>query len=693
MDSTASLRILHLEDNSHDAELVQRALRRAGVAFVARRVERRAEFESAMDEEWDLILADYSLPDFDGAAALTIARARKPSIPFIFVSGAMGEEVAIQSLKGGATDYVLKDRLQRLPLAVTRAVQEADEHREHLRNQAQLRLWAKVFEFSRDAIFITDAQNRIIEVNRAFCEITQYKAEEVLGRDPKLLAFGNHDDEFFRRMWLSLAQEGTWQGEIWNRRKNGEMYAAWLSIASVPATEQTSGRWVAVFSDITERKRTEERIQHLAHHDPLTDLPNRALFHELLSSTIEHSRRSGETMAVLFIDLDRFKTINDSLGHKVGDMLLCDASTRMLRSVRRSDTVSRYSGDEFLVLLRDIGGPEHAARVAEVILKALREPFMIEGVELRISASIGIGLFPENGENGETIIRSADTAMYEAKESGRNAYRFFSRALDERSRDVLELENRLRRGLERGEFVLHFHPQVHPGTGAVTGVEALIRWRANDETLLLPERFIALAEATGLIIPIGNWAILEACTQYRRWRELGLRPVPLAVNISPLQFHHGNLAATIGDALSKTGSGAESMELELTESVFMKQDEALGKTLAELQTMGISMTLDDFGMGYSNLSYLRRLPIAKLKVDRSFVTDMSTDRTNRAIVDAIIQLGQSLNMKVVAEGVETEAVLDLLRERGCDGVQGFHFCRPMESDTFAQWYSEHGGKA
>jgi diguanylate cyclase (GGDEF)-like protein/PAS domain S-box-containing protein len=689
----AGLRILHLEDNPEDAELVHRSLRRAGLTFEARRVERRLDFESAIQDEWDLILADYSLPDFDGALALTIAQASKPAVPFIFVSGAMGEEIAVQALKGGATDYVLKDRLQRLPLAVSRAVEEAREHQAHLRIQEQLHLWAKVFECSREAMFITDAENRIIEINRAFSEITGYSADDVLGKDPRVLGLGTHGPEFIRGMWHALQMAGMWQGEIWNRRKTGEAYPAWLSIAGVPAADRSGGRWIAAFSDITDRKRTEARIEHLAHHDSLTDLPNRALFHQLLSSAIEHARRAGEVLAVLFIDLDRFKTINDSLGHKVGDKLLCEASQRMLHSVRRADTVSRYSGDEFLILLRDIGSPEHAGRVADVVLTALRQPFMIEGIELRISATVGVGLFPENGETGEAIIRCADAAMYEAKESGRNAFRFFSRALDERSRDILELENRLRLGLERREFVLHFHPQMHPATGKVTGVEALIRWRTSDDTLLLPESFIEIAEATGLIIPIGNWVILEACMQHKRWRELGLPSVPLAVNVSPLQFRHGDLIAAISEALAKSGAEAGAMELELTESIFMKQDEALSRTLAELNRMGISMTLDDFGVGYASLHYLRRLPIAKLKVDRSFITDINTNRTSLAIVDAIIQLGQSLNMKVVAEGVENEEVLSLLIDRGCDGVQGFHFCQPMESDVFARWYSERAGTA
>jgi diguanylate cyclase (GGDEF)-like protein/PAS domain S-box-containing protein len=691
--ATPKLRILHLEDNPEDAELVHRSLRRAGLAFEARRVDRRGEFESAIEDDWDLILADYSLPDFDGAAALTLAQTTRPAVPFIFVSGAMGEEVAVQALKGGATDYVLKDRLQRLPLAVSRAVQESREHRAHLRTQEQLRLWAKVFECSREAMFITDAENRIIDVNRSFSQITGYSADEVLGHDPKVLGLGTHGPEFVRGLWHALHATGMWQGEIWNRRKNGDAYPAWLSIAGVPAADQSGGRWIAAFSDITDRKRSEARIEHLAHHDSLTDLPNRALFHQLLASAIEHARRTGELLAVLFVDLDRFKTINDSLGHKVGDKLLCEASQRMLRSVRRADTVSRYSGDEFLILLRDITSPEHAGRVAEVLLKALRQPFMIDGVELRISATVGVGLFPENGDTGEAIIRCADAAMYEAKESGRNAFRFFSRALDERSRDILELENRLRRGLEREEFVLHFHPQVHPATGKVTGVEALIRWRTGDDTLLLPESFIELAEATGLIIPIGNWVMLEACKHHKRWCDLGLAPVPLAVNVSPLQFHHGDLIAALRHALSTSGAEGCAMELELTESIFMKQDEALGRTLAELEKMGVSMTLDDFGVGYASLHYLRRLPIAKLKVDRSFITDINTNRTNRAIVDAIIQLGQSLNMKVVAEGVENAEVLRLLIARGCDGVQGYHFCPPMESDVFARWYSEHGGTA
>jgi diguanylate cyclase (GGDEF)-like protein/PAS domain S-box-containing protein len=551
------------------------------------------------------------------------------------------------------------------------------------KSEQELGLAARIFESIGEATVITDAENNIVSVNPAFTRITGYAPEEALGKNPRILSSGRHDKEFFRSMWGSINSTGRWQGEIWDRRKSGEIYPKWLSISTIK-DNGTGGlrNYVAIFSDITERKEAERRIQYMAHYDMLTGLPNRALLHDRLFQYLNHASRSGKRVALLFLDLDRFKTINDSLGHTAGDLLLQSVAERLKSCLRAEDTVARLGGDEFVVVLPDIQEIEYAAVVAGKILERVAQPHAVGGVELSTTASIGISIYPHDGVDKETLVKNADVAMYKSKEAGRNNYLFFAEEMNASAVERLALENSLRRALERREFILHFQPQVHSGTGRIVGVEALLRWRHPELGLLMPEQFIPLAEESGLLVEIGEWVLREACEKNRAWQDAGLAAVPVAVNLSALQFRQANLPGIVASALEQSGLQPKYLELELTESSIIQNAEAATNTLRQLKAMGVRLSIDDFGTGYSNLAYLKRYPIDKIKVDQSFVRGMTTDPDDAAIVRAIISMAKSLKLKVIAEGVETREHADFLSANQCDEAQGFHFSNPLPEGEF-----------
>jgi diguanylate cyclase (GGDEF)-like protein len=435
--------------------------------------------------------------------------------------------------------------------------------------------------------------------------------------------------------------------------------------------------FIKIFSDISERKEREERVRHLAHHDFLTDLPNRVLLSDRIARAISAAQRNGTQVAVLFLDLDRFKNVNDSLGHSIGDKLLQEVARRLRACIRASDTVSRLGGDEFVLLVPDVSDPASVAVLAQKVLDAVSRPYSIEGHELISSPSIGLAVFPADGEDVETLLRNADAAMYHAKESGRNNYQFFTPDMNIRATERLSMERSLRRALERGELRLHYQPQYEVATGRIVGMEALIRWEHPEQGLVSPGRFMPFAEESGLILPIGEWVLQEACRQNRAWQESGLAPVRVAVNISALQFRQAGFAATVRAALERSGLHARYLELEVTESVIMHDAERVTASLEELKQMGLELAIDDFGTGYSSLSYLKRFPIDRLKIDQSFVRDITTDRDDAAITSAIIALTRNLGLKTIAEGVETRAQLEFLRAHGCNEVQGFLLSRPV----------------
>ena len=554
-----------------------------------------------------------------------------------------------------------------------------------VRASNSLRQSAAVFENTRDGVLITDLAPRIVAVNRAFSEITGYAEAEVLDRNPSLMKSGHHERAFYQALWASLRQTGHWQGELWNRRKNGEIYPQWLTISSVCDAQGEAANYVGVFTDISQIKKSQDRLEHLAHYDPLTDLPNRLLAQSRLQHAIERAARHGYRVAALYIDLDRFKTVNDSLGHPVGDELLAALAQRLCMRLRDEDTLARLGGDEFLLVLEQVLLPEHAAGVAQSVIELLAEPFKLSvGQEVFVGSSIGISLFPDDATSVTELIQHADTALYQAKESGRSAYSFYTPALTLVANQRLAMEVRLRRALNQGQFELHFQPQIDLASSALIGCEALVRWRDPEQGLVSPASFIPLAEETGLIVPLGEWVLRQACRQARAWCDAGLPALVMAVNLSVRQMKQTELPARVAMILQESGLPAAQLTLELTESMIMEQGEQALAMMHALKSLGLGLSIDDFGTGYSSLAYLKRFPIDELKIDRSFVRDIPDDPDDMQIASAIIGMARGLNLRVLAEGVETAAQRDFLLAQGCHAYQGFLCSRPVPAAQFAE---------
>lgn len=577
------------------------------------------------------------------------------------------------------------DILESIEYAYVQELQKAVQEREETLNLSnrRLRLAERVFETTFEGIMVTDANSLIESVNPAFTKITGYELHEVLGKKPDILSSGRHDPEYYRKMQLELTQNGCWQGEIWNRRKDGEIYPEWLSISVVKNKEGEITNYVAIFSDITERKASEDHVRHLAHHDALTSLPNRMLLMERLSHALTHAHRQGKMVAVMFLDLDRFKNINDTLGHTVGDQLLKNVAERLSECVREDDTVARLGGDEFVIVLEDVFSIQDVAGIAQKLINAMERPVMLERQELFVTTSIGISVYPDDGDNADTLIKHADTAMYRAKEQGRNNSQFYTADMNERALERLTMENSLRHALERNEFLLYYQPQVDLKTRSITGMEALLRWQHPDFGLVSPSRFIPIAEETGLIVPIGEWVLRAACFQNKAWQDAGMPRLHVAVNLSARQFKQPNLVNVVSQALADSGLEPCYLELEITESIAMEHAEETITRLNELKAMGVAISMDDFGTGHSSLSYLKRFPIDTLKIDQSFVQDVLLDSQDAAIAAAISTMARSLKMKVVTEGVETQEQVGFLREHDRDEVQGYYFSHPLPADAFA----------
>ncbi|MCK9606157.1 MAG: EAL domain-containing protein [Methylomonas sp.] len=550
-------------------------------------------------------------------------------------------------------------------------------------NDDYLRQAAAMFESAREGVMVTDAETRILVVNRAFCQLTGYSADEVLGQSPQLLKSGRQDEGFYKTMWSDINDTGYWQGEIWNRRKNGEVYPQLLSISAVCNEYQQVTHYVSVFSDISQLKNAVNRLDHLAHHDPLTNLPNRLLLCARLGHCIEVSSRDRKSAALLMLDLDRFKDVNDSFGHLAGDELLQQVAARLTSRLRGVDTVTRLGGDEFALLLEDLSHPQDAALVANEIIEALSDPwYLSNGAEVRIGASIGISLFPGHGQTSEELLQHADAALYLAKADGRGNYKYFSEALTEASKRRINLESLLRRAIIKQELQVYYQPQVDFASGAIIGAEVLLRWYQSDEGEIPPSQFIPVAEETGLICEIGEWALLKACSQGQVWIEAGVPPLRLAVNLSPHQFRHGDIVASVTNILKETRFPAECLELELTESTLMTRESEAVRILSALRMLGIRLAIDDFGTGYSSLAYLKRFPLDILKIDKSFIDDIPQLEDDKEIASAIIGMAHTLRLKVLAEGVETEAQLNFLKEQGCDFYQGYYKSPAVSADEF-----------
>lgn len=553
----------------------------------------------------------------------------------------------------------------------------------------QLALSAKVFEESGECIVITDKNERIVSVNRAFTEVTGYTPEEVLGKTPRVMSSGEQDAEFYRKMWQTLHAFGYWSGEIRDRRKNGEIFPKWVSISAVRNAQLEVTHYIGIFSDITERKKAEAQIEFLAYHDALTQLPNRLLARDHLEMAMAFAERSATKVAVLFLDLDNFKTINDSFGHATGDALLVQVAQRLRGCIRETDTISRQGGDEFLILLTNVDDAEDVTCVTEKILEQLEPTFEIEDKEISTSLSIGVALYPDDSREIDTLLQLADTAMYHAKGAGRNAYRFYTEQMNVDAAAHQRIRVGLRHALERNELELHYQPQIDLASGRVVGAEALIRWNHPELGLLPPGHFIATAEESGLIVPMGDWVLQEACRQAAEWRAAGLPELVVAVNISAMQLQRGNLEQSVQQALATSALPPACLELELTESILIQDTENALATVHRLKSIGLQLSIDDFGTGYSSLSYLKRFNVDKLKIDRSFVCDMLNNPNDAVIVRTIIQMARNLNLKTVAEGVEDEHLLSFLRLQYCDQAQGYHFSRPLPAAQFVQYLADN----
>ncbi len=551
-----------------------------------------------------------------------------------------------------------------------------------------LRQAARVFENTAEGVIITDPEEHILAVNRAFAEITGYTEEEVLGTTPRILQSGRHAPEFYQTMWAELTRAGQWRGELWNRHKNGQVFPELMTISAVVDSNGELTHYVGVFRDISHLKRSEEKLEYLAHHDPLTGLPNRSLFQARLEQCLQRAARHHHNVGLLFLDLDRFKVVNDTLGHSVGDALLQQVAAILSRQVREADTIARLGGDEFVIILEEIPAACDAAHFAERLMTAFSQPILVEGHELFVTASMGISVYPQDGEEIEILIRHADIAMYQAKNSGRNGFSFFDSTMSAGADERLRLEHDLHGALQRNEFILHYHPQLALASGQLRGIEALCRWQHPRLGLVPPSQFIPMAEDIGLINRLGAWVLEKSCEQMAAWEQEGFFVPRLAVNLSVRELERGDLVDEVRDILERTGITPERLELEVTESMIMRNAEDAIKTLVALRELGVTLAVDDFGTGYSSLAYLKRLPLHRLKIDRSFVEKLSQDANDDAIVRAILALGRSLGLETLAEGVETQEQCNFLLREGCFEGQGYLFGRPMPAADLATLWSQ-----
>ncbi|HKJ07571.1 MAG TPA: EAL domain-containing protein [Gammaproteobacteria bacterium] len=811
------LQVLFVEDNAMDVELAMLELEAAGFELQWQRADTEAAYLAALERVPDLIIADHAMPRFDAPRALALLQRRGLDIPFILVSGTVGEEAAAAMMRAGAHDYILKGHLARLPEAVRRELREArvraqeaagrqalreSEERfrrvvetmpdtlyvaetpdlrtcfvspaierltgytpaqwlgdpsirlrllgeECLRARVELvrsvpvdrrfaqlsypvqtrdgsRRWvqdrmalvrndagqvegvfgvvtditqrreaeqemhklSQVVRQAADAIMITDPDGMIEYVNPAFEAISGYSRGEVTGLPVSVLRSGKHDAEVYSNLWQTVRSGRTFRDVLTNRRKDGSLFTNEQVITPLVDDNGRVSHYISTARDITEQIYTKERLGYLAYHDPLTGLRNRAALAEQMVDVLHHARRTGGRVALVMLGLDRFKLVNETLGYEAGDQTLKLMAQRLADNVREADVVARLEGDEFALVLQDLESVDDIVVTVRQIRQCVAEPLVVGGREFYLTASVGVCSCPDDGEDTDALLRYADIALNRAKQQGKNGYQFYSEEMSTHAVHWFTTEVDLRHALERGEFRVHYQPQVDLHTGHVVGVEALLRWQHPERGLLGPNAFMPMLEETGLIVDVSAWVLGEACRQGRLWQRAGLPPVKVAVNISWRQFTAGRLANHVAAALELSGLAAEHLELELTESVLAHDPERANRCLQQLKGYGISVSLDDFGTGYSSLSYLKRFPIDTVKIDKSFIAEITSDPDDAAIARAIIAMSHSLRMKVVAEGVETEGQLGFLQRHGCDAMQGYYFSRPVCADDMAMLLSQ-----
>ena len=682
--------LLLVEDNPGDVRLLREMFSEQGLHNTElTHVERMSDAEHRLASgQFDIILLDLGLPDEQGLGAVRRAHVAAPRTPLVVLTGMDDESLATEALQEGAQDYLIKGKLDaRGLLRALRYAVERKNAEEALfveKERAQVTL-----NCIGDAVICTDISGNITFLNLVAEKMTGWSWAEATGR-PMAEVFRIQDatshDTTPNPMEIAVGQNRTVHlpSNCILIRRDGFEFPIEDSVAPIHNREGQATGAVIVFRDVSAARAMVVQMTHSAEHDFLTGLPNRMLFNDRLSQAITLAPRHNKKVGVLFLDLDGFKHINDSLGHPIGDKLLQSIAKCLVNCVRSSDTVSRQGGDEFVVLLSEMEQSEDAAISALRMLQAVAEPHSIDHHDLHVTTSIGVSVYPDDGKDAETLIKNADTAMYQAKENGRQSYQFFKPAMNVRAVERQSIEENLRRALERQEFLLHYQPKINLRTGEITGAEALIRWTHPTRGPVSPAQFIPIAEDCGLILPIGQWVLREACKQARAWVDAGLPLATMAVNISSMEFRDDGFLESVFTTLKETGLDPKSLELELTESVLMKRAESAASVLKTLRASGVQIAVDDFGTGYSSLSYLRKFPIDALKIDQSFVRQITTARDDTTIVTAVISMGRSLNLRVVAEGVETQEELEFLREHQCDEAQGYYFSRPVLPQHFAK---------
>lgn len=673
------LSVVYIEDDIDAREAMSRYLRRrVGMLHAAT----NAEEGLALFKRYrpQLVISDIWLPGMTGIELVSKVREIDPDVPIILISGEsslsychkrVGELIELdvnKFLTKPVDGKALLDSIQQ-------SVQQFDR-------KAGMRLSVSVFMYSPLAILVTDAERNIVITNPAFTEITGYAYTEVLGRNPRILSSGKMDSSFYRHMWDIISEIGRWSGEIWNRRKNGELYLEWITINAIRDDEGEITHFAAIFSDMTQRSAVEEKMRHLANHDALTDLPNRVLLGDRLQHAILQAQREQEKLTMIYLDIDHFKDVNDTLGHGAGDELIKAVASTLCASVRETDTVCRLGGDEFAILLPDVGSKEMAGRIAEKVFNSVCRTYLIADKQLPIQISMGVAMFPQDGEDADELMKHADTAMYQAKQQGRNSYRFFDPALEDLAQRLLQLKQGLHQAELDNELYLVYQPKYAAKQQRIVGLEALLRWKSTTLGEVSPGEFIPIAEDTGLIVEIGQWVIEKVCKNIAEWRAQGIPEVPVAINISPIHFYRGNLKKSLVRAINSYRIPASLLQVELTETAVMNLNYDVVSMINELRDLGVSISVDDFGTGYSSLSYLRNLPIDELKIDRSFISEITDaaslgDTRLTAIPRAIIELAINLNLRLVAEGVENVVQRDFLMKHGCDVIQGYFYSKPL----------------
>ena len=672
-----SLKVLFIEDSEADMELTVAELTHGGFLLESQRVETEEELLDALQEDWGLIICDYRMPRFSAEAALAALKHSGRDIPFIIMSGAVQAEDTVNLLKQGAHDFMDKHALARLIPAVERELREAEVRQERRRAEERVRILSRAVEQSPVSVVITDPEGQIEYVNPRFEELSGYSAGEATGRNLGFTLLDQDSASALTELWNTVSTGREWSGEFCSARRDGQLLWEQVSVSPLTDNDGHITHYVVIKEDITVRRSYEEQLLRQAHYDQLTGLANRVLMIDRLNVALEAAQRDGHQCALLVIDLDHFKNVNDSLGHSVGDNLLKESAGRLSGCIRGGDTLVRMGGDEFVVILPRVESAREAQQVAEQIIQQFERPFTIIGKQYRVTASIGIAFFPDDGKNPHLVLRNADLAMYKAKDLGRNQYHFFTEDINRQLIERLELEERLHRALDDNELVLFYQPIYSLEDNTVAGVEALVRWRQPDGSIWLPNRFIPLAEEIGVIQELDNWVLKTALRATAAWLARSQGGIRLALNISSQQLQMPGFNEYVAEQLTANGVSPTQLELEITERMLVDDSEATQHNIRALCDMGVRISIDDFGTGYSSLGYLQDYPFHTLKIDRSFVCNIGVNTNTSQLIETIITMGHGLGMDVVAEGVESDMERQFLRAHGCNQAQGYLFSHPL----------------